>query len=74
MSNDDLSIIAIDLRNPRATLMTICTFYGTLHGNNKVSMTICCCFLDGHIRDVEGNLKGLVHCLTLFLSVQLETR
>ena len=73
MSNDDLSIIAIDFRNPRATLMTIGTFYGTLHGNNKVPMTICFYFLDCHIREVEGNLKGLVHCLTPLLSVKLET-
>ena len=69
MSKDDLSIIAIDFRNPVAALMTRGAFYGTLYGNNNIPMAICCCFLNRHIRDIEGNLKGFVHGLTLFLSV-----
>ena len=73
MSEDDLAIIAIDFRNPVATLMARGAFYGTFHGNSNIPMAICFCFLNRHIRDIEGNLKGLVHCLTLFLSVKTKS-
>jgi len=68
MSKDDLSIIAIDFRNPVAALMAQGAFYGTLYGNNNIPMALCFGFLNRHIRDIEGNFKGFVHYLTLFLS------
>src|SRR6266700_8192035 len=45
-------------------------FYGTFHGHNKIAMAICPHFLDHHIRNIQGNLKGLVHGLTLFQHVE----
>jgi hypothetical protein len=66
MSEGNLAIISIHLGDLLATCMTRgpcnCTFYS----DDKITVAICCHGLDGHIGDVQGNLKGLAHCLTLF--------
>src|SRR6266446_2947222 len=66
MSSGDLTIISIHFCDLLATCMTRCAFNCTFYGDHKIAVAICLHVLDRHLRDVEGNLKGLTHCLTLF--------
>src|SRR6266704_3440287 len=66
MSSGDLTIISIHFCDLLATCMTRCAFNCTFYGDYEIAVAICLHVLDRHLRDVEGNLKGLTHCLTLF--------
>src|SRR6266446_7149322 len=63
MSEGNLSILSIHFGNLLATCMTRCAFNCTFYNDHKITVAICFHGLDGYIGDVQGNLKGLAHCL-----------
>src|SRR5712691_9572872 len=66
MSSSDLTIFTIKLGGHPATSMTRRPFNNAFHGNLNIADAIRGDVFDGHIGDVEWNLKGLAHRWTRF--------
>ena len=67
MSSSDLTIFTIKLGSHLATSMTRRPFNSAFHGDLNMTKTIRRHVFDGHIGDVEWDLKSLAHRWTRFL-------
>ena len=61
MSSSDLTIFTIQLRGHLATSMTRRPFNSAFHGDLNMTNAIRRHVFDGHLGDVEWDLKGLAH-------------
>ncbi len=61
MSSSDLTVFTIKLGGHLATSVTRRPFNSAFHGDLHMTDAIRRHGFDGHIGDVEGNLKGLAH-------------
>ena len=66
MSSSDLTICTIQLGGHRATPMTRRPFNSAFHGDLNMTHAIRRHVFDGHIGDVEWDLKSLAHRWTRF--------
>jgi hypothetical protein len=66
MSYSDLTIFTIKLGSHLATPMTRCPFNSALHGDLNMTEAIRRHVFDGHLGDVEWDLKSLAHRWTRF--------
>ena len=66
MSSRDLTIFTIHLGGHRATPMTRRPFNSAFHGDLNMTQAIRRHVFDGHIGDVEWDLKSLAHRWTRF--------
>jgi hypothetical protein len=66
MSERALTIFTLTLGSHLATSMTRRPFNGTFQGELNMTEAIQRHVFDGHIGDIEWDLKGLAHCRTRF--------